>query len=73
MLDPDGEGPPHLLLDRPGDETAPAISPDGDFIAFVGSDAGHVDVFVLDLASGAVTQLTHDAAQEISPVWVPSS
>ena len=61
------------MLDRPGDETAPEVSPDGSFLAFVGIDGDQQDLFVLDLGSDAVDQLTDDAAQELSPAWIPSS
>lgn len=73
LLDPEDQAAPQLLLDRPGDETAPAVSPDGQFLAFVGIDGNQQDLFVLDLETGAVDQLTDDAAQELSPVWIPSS
>ena len=72
-LDPENENAPRPLLDRPGDETAPEVSPDGNFLAFIGIDGDQQDLFVLDLGSGAVDQLTDDAAQELSPAWVPSS
>ena len=72
-LDPENETPPQLLLDRPGDETAPEVSPDGNFLAFIGIDGDQQDLFVLDLGSDAVDQLTDDAAQELSPAWIPSS
>jgi Tol biopolymer transport system component len=73
LLDPENEAPPRLLLDRPGDETAPAFSPDGGFLAFVGNDGDQQDLFVMDVGSGAVDRLTDDAAQELSPAWIPSS
>ncbi len=72
-LDPENEAAPRALLDRPGDETAPEFSPDGNFLAFVGNDGDQQDLFVLDLETGAVDQLTDDAAQELSPAWIPSS
>jgi Tol biopolymer transport system component len=73
LIDPENQAAPQLLIDRPGDETAPAVSPDGRFLAFVGIDGNQQDLFVLDLGSGAVDQLTDDAAQELSPAWIPSS
>ncbi len=73
LLDPENEAPPRLLLDRPGDETAPEFSPDGRFLAFVGNDGDQQDLFVMDVGSGAVDRLTDDAAQELSPAWIPSS
>ena len=51
-LDPENGAPPQLLLDRLGDETAPEVSPDGSFLAFVGIDGDQQDLFVMDLGSG---------------------
>ncbi|HXJ62571.1 MAG TPA: hypothetical protein VNN79_02350, partial [Actinomycetota bacterium] len=47
-------------------------SPDGTHLAFSSADAklDH-DVRVVDVASGAATDLTPDAAQETSPAWSP--
>ena len=73
LLDPENQAAPQRLIDHPGDETAPAVSPDGHFLAFVGNDGNQQDLFVLDLATGALDQLTDDAAQELSPAWIPSS
>ena len=73
QLDPENGAPPRPLLDRPGDEIAPEFSPDGNFLAFVGNDGDQQDLFVLDLETGGVDQLTDDAAQELSPAWIPSS
>jgi Tol biopolymer transport system component len=50
---------------------APAFSPDGKKLAFAGNRGGAFDVFVLDLGSGAVTNLTADAAYDGAPAFSP--
>ncbi len=50
----------------------PAWSPDGGRIAFVAWRAGgYRDILVWDRASGAITEITHDRAQDNDPVWDP--
>lgn len=48
-----------------------AWSPDGGSIAFSGTTGGIVDLFRMDLASGAVERLTEDPFAELSPAWSP--
>lgn len=50
----------------------PAWSPDGARLAFSAWRAGGFrDVLVLDVASGEVTELTHDRALDGDPAWSP--
>ena len=53
--------------------TAPAYSPDGNQIAFVGQSDGSTNLFVLDAASGSIRQLTayDDGSQVTDPAWHP--
>ena len=49
-----------------GDETAPRISPDGQWLAFSANQFGNHDVYVMPLAGGDIRQLTHhDASDEV--------
>lgn len=49
----------------------PAFSPDGDRVAFAANQNGRFDIFVIDLASGAITNLTNDEAYDGAPTYSP--
>lgn len=53
--------------------TAPAIAPAGNRIAFVGQSDGSTNLFVLDVETEAISQLTgyQDGTQVSDPVWHP--
>ncbi|MGH7542644.1 MAG: peptidase S9, partial [Gemmatimonadota bacterium] len=48
-----------------------AWSPDGSSLALSGTRGGVVDLFRLDLATGAVERLTDGAFAELAPTWSP--
>ena len=52
---------------------APAYSPDGSQIAFLGQSDGSANLYLLDVSSGETRQLTHydDGTQAAEPVWRP--
>jgi hypothetical protein len=50
---------------------SPTWSPDGRAVAFSAIRSGFSDLFVLDLASGAVRRLTSDAYADLQPAWSP--
>jgi serine/threonine protein kinase len=51
---------------------APALSPDGQRLAFVRVGAqNNTDIWVTDIASGGNTRLTFDPGADMSPVWSP--
>lgn len=49
----------------------PAWSPDGTQIAFSGLNGGISDLYVLNLETGAVRQLTNDRYADLQPTWSP--
>jgi Tol biopolymer transport system component len=49
----------------------PAWSPDGDRLAFTGTDGGISDLYVLDLQTKKVRQLTNDRYADLQPTWSP--
>jgi Tol biopolymer transport system component/DNA-binding winged helix-turn-helix (wHTH) protein len=71
-----------VWLDRRGRKVAPveppaqgmyypALSPDARLAAVEALENGNLDIWVHDLAAGARTRLSMDAAHEILPVWSP--
>jgi len=49
----------------------PAWSPDGSKLAFAGTDGGISDLYVLDLETESVRQLTNDRYADLQPTWAP--
>ena len=57
----------------PGIERRPAISPDGNQVAFSwnGVNQDNYDIYVQLIGAGRPLRLTNDPAEESSPVWSP--
>src|SRR5688572_26338093 len=53
------------------DDITPSASPDGEKIAFASNRNGYWDLYVLDLASGDISQLTDTPEYEGAPTWSP--
>ena len=53
------------------DPESPDISPDGKKVAFAALQGGVGDIFVVDLASGDVVNLTKDGFADSGPTWTP--
>jgi eukaryotic-like serine/threonine-protein kinase len=64
---------PVVLTSYPGMEFQPALSPDGEFVAFSwdGENKDSVNIWVKQIASGVMSRLTNDAALDSSPAWSP--
>ena len=60
------------LIARGGQADSPSWSPDGRYVAFTYGGAGSFQVFVADVASGQLIQLTSQGRNE-SPTWSPDS
>jgi Tol biopolymer transport system component len=63
------------LASYPGVEGPPALSPDGNLVAFAWSgdaDAGPTDIYVKAVGSEALRRLTETASSETSPAWSPA-
>lgn len=61
------------LITGGGDASSPSWSPNGLFIAFSWrvTDTGTFDVYVVEIATGRIIQLTHDAGRNEHPYWSP--
>lgn len=59
------------LTSHPGDESWPAVSPDGKTIAFVASYEGPREVYTMPLGGGLPTRRTFDAARAGVSGWTP--
>lgn len=52
-------------------DVEPAWSPDGNRIAFASTRSGTTQIFLLDLRTGAITQVTSAASPAGQPGWLP--
>lgn len=59
------------LTDDPANDVMPAISPDGQRIAFASDRAGNWDVYLMDIRGGKAIQITRDSTHDIHPTWSP--
>ncbi len=59
------------LTDGDSDDVSPAVSPDGTRIAFSSRRNGAWDIYLLEIASGNITQLTNTPQYEGAPTWSP--
>jgi TolB protein len=62
------------LTNNPGDDFAPAWSPDGSQIAFVSDrdqKAGVYDIYIMQSDGSGVRRLTADTALDFEPAWSP--
>jgi TolB protein len=65
-------GERRVISQRVGVNGAPAFSPDGTRLALtLSGSGGNLDVWLLDLASQALTRLTDDPAVDTEPAWSP--
>ena len=58
-----------IVFDRLGQVLSPTWSPDGSAIAFSALAGGFTDLYVCDVATGKLRQLTDDAFADLQPAW----
>jgi Tol biopolymer transport system component len=63
--------PPKRLTNSLGVDRQPHYSPDGNRVVFSSNRGGNVDLWILDLTSGAIRQLTDDLADDWDPAFTP--
>jgi len=59
------------LTNDPANDVMPAISPDGQHIAFASDRTGNWDIYVMPITGGRAVQVTSDATDELHPSWSP--
>ncbi|MEW5986444.1 MAG: S41 family peptidase [Chloroflexota bacterium] len=59
------------LTSDPGMVSNPALSPDGQYLAFSGRDEGHWEVYVMAAIGGPAHRLTHLGARSWVAGWTP--
>jgi Tol biopolymer transport system component/DNA-binding winged helix-turn-helix (wHTH) protein len=63
---------PERVTTRPGNNTTPAMSPDGRAVAFVSDRTGSLEINVVGLAPGSeAVAITNDGGQNMQPDWSP--
>lgn len=62
---------PRQVTSEPGCEREPAVSPDGESIAFVAESDGRASLWVVDASGGPPLRLTDGADPVDSPSWQP--
>ncbi len=61
------------LTDNPWDDIHPALSPDGQKLAFVSRRNGFWNLYVLSLPDGKLTQITDTPEYKGRPTWSPDA
>lgn len=59
------------LTDGEGDDFYPAVSPDGNWIAFSSNREGYWDLYLLSLQDGTLYPLTRTPQYDGAPTWSP--
>lgn len=74
MTSPDGLELTRLTTSASVEEgSQPRISPDGSKVAFVSTIANNTDIYILDINSGVISQVTNAPEKDSSPSWSPDS
>ena len=60
-----------IEMDAVDDPESPDISPDGRKVVFAALQGGIGDIFVVDLETRALTNLTNDGFADSGPTWAP--
>ncbi len=66
---PASGGVAHILVADKGADSRPLFSPDGKHLAFVSDATGGGDVYVLDLATGKLSRVTHADGHDQLSGW----
>lgn len=64
-------GQPTLLVETPGLETEPCVSPDGTRVAFASNKSGNFDIWEIDIATRRRRQVTSHPGKDFCPCYSP--
>ncbi len=67
----DGDAPLVRLTSGPGRDLTPALSPDGDTLAYASNRTGEWQIQLWDLNTNRLTTLTDNPTFKASPTWSP--
>jgi len=67
----DGSAPPEKIIESEASEIHPRFSPDGRYILFSSDRTGNWDVFLYEVASGEIFQVTTSPTVDIATDWAP--
>lgn len=59
------------LTDDPGQDVMPALSPDGQRVAFASNRAGSWDIYIMPITGGKAVQISSESANDLHPSWSP--
>jgi len=60
-----------LVTTHPSMDFSPAVSPDGQWLAFTSERSGNLDIWVKKLPRGQTVQVTIHQAEDTQPTWSP--
>lgn len=66
-----GEIEEEIGFEKVGALANPAWSPDGEKIAFSGSDGGYSDLYIYNLETDSLLNITQDPYSDMQPTWSP--
>ncbi len=66
-----GDAQPIPLTAGDADDRDPAVSPDGQWLAYASRKEGNWDLYLLGLGSGEIRRLTSTPGYEAHPTWSP--
>ncbi|GIV80899.1 MAG: hypothetical protein KatS3mg051_0253 [Anaerolineae bacterium] len=64
-------GTPELLITSDADDIQPRFSPDGSYLVFSSNRSGNWDVYVFELATQTIYQVTSGAQTDVANDWGP--
>lgn len=61
--------PPFQFTTNSGVDDSPSVSPDRHFIAYESNQDGDFDIYIMEVPTGEIQQITDDPADDFGPAW----